>query len=759
MSLARRSSRASRATRRTSATSASLRTLPARCSVLFASAYDGWAFGIGYFAAYYAKNFEMPQGSWRQGLWGEYYYLHGKTKKTRSTPWMSNNQPMFVTFVLEPLMAIYKAMEEPTEHNPDALPPLRQLTKKDRRLALQCVMRKWLPLATSVLKMATRMLPSPVTAQKSRAEHLCVVNPAFPDQLPTLAAIQGTFMNAVHLQDALGRGDQPLGLCDERDAAGHDNRGAEAYVAVARVFSGTFRPNAPTYPRLYMVMGSDFVRVEHVAAGNIVGILGLHEHVLKTATLLSTLACPSLARMPYQAKPIVRVAVEPADPRHFAELEACLQRLYRSDSTVEVHVLETGKHVLVALGELHLERCVKDLTERFAKVPLHVSEPLVGFRETIVANETGARPCTLLDLKLAEMTTSTTPDGKHKTLVCPTPDGQVAVHLRAVPLPSTDLDVLEAHAEGWKRFHSNDDDADVATYAADGAPSCPRKKTCGDAFWTTMDLDLLRSCGPRRVGPNLLINNVPNWMAPSTIWVLNRGLVTDERMKLESLLVSGFQLATAAGPLCDEPAWMVAFIVDDIVLTPVDDGAEAAYGPLSGLVISGMKSRCRSAFVHAPVRLVKAMYKCTVQCQSEQLGKLYSVFAKRQACVVGEELSDGSALYSVELWLCDRATTSGNASNPQLLFDHWAVMPDDPFFQPTKDEEREDFGEAIAEHNAVWKLLEGVRQRKGLSREEKIVAKQNSTIEILGAPDKIKGARLARGKAYARPPHARARGL
>ncbi|EQC31123.1 elongation factor 2 [Saprolegnia diclina VS20] len=125
------------------------------------------------------------------------------------------------------------------------------------------------------------------------------------------------------------------------------------------------------------------------------------------------------------------------------------------------------------------------------------------------------------------------------------------------------------------------------------------------------------------------------------------------------------------------------------------------------------------------------MYKCTVQCQSEQLGKLYSVFAKRRARVVGEELTDGSALFSVEAYLpvvesFGFATellknTSGNASNPQLLFDHWAVMPDDPFFQPTTDEEREDYGEAIAEHNAVRKLLEGVRKRKGLSREEKIV--------------------------------------
>lgn len=34
-------------------------------------------------------------------------------------------------------------------------------------------------------------------------------------------------------------------------------------------------------------------------------------------------------------------------------------------------------------GEVHLETCVKDLRERFARIPLHVSAPLVAFRESI----------------------------------------------------------------------------------------------------------------------------------------------------------------------------------------------------------------------------------------------------------------------------------------------------------------------------------------------------------------------------------------
>ncbi|RHZ42348.1 hypothetical protein DYB26_015914, partial [Aphanomyces astaci] len=128
-----------------------------------------------------------------------------------------------------------------------------------------------------------------------------------------------------------------------------------------------------------------------------------HAVVFAVATLASTVACPSLAKMPYQAKPIVRVAVEPEDPRHFAELEAGLQRLYRSDPTVEVHVQETGEHVIVALGELHLERCVKDLTERFAKVPLRVSEPLVGFRETIANGDANYDKLAIFNFKHLHM--------------------------------------------------------------------------------------------------------------------------------------------------------------------------------------------------------------------------------------------------------------------------------------------------------------------------------------------------------------------
>ena len=43
-----------------------------------------------------------------------------------------------------------------------------------------------------------------------------------------------------------------------------------------------------------------------------------------------------------------------------------------------------------AVGELHLEQCLKDLRLRYAKVELQVSEPLVGLREGLVRDDESA---------------------------------------------------------------------------------------------------------------------------------------------------------------------------------------------------------------------------------------------------------------------------------------------------------------------------------------------------------------------------------
>ncbi|RVE43489.1 hypothetical protein evm_011861 [Chilo suppressalis] len=112
---------------------------------------------------------------------------------------------------------------------------------------------------------------------------------------------------------------------------------------------------------LYILMGRELENIDEAIAGNIIGIGGLQEHVLKTATLSSTLACPAFSEIQYAAVPILRVAVEPQNPSQLPQLVKGLKLLNQSDSCVQVLLQETGEHVLVTAGEVHLERCLEDL--------------------------------------------------------------------------------------------------------------------------------------------------------------------------------------------------------------------------------------------------------------------------------------------------------------------------------------------------------------------------------------------------------------
>jgi translation elongation factor EF-G len=97
---------------------------------------------------------------------------------------------------------------------------------------------------------------------------------------------------------------------------------------------------------------------------SVTGIGGLEEHVLKSATLASTVACPAFTEQAQVVVPIVRVALEPAHSQDMASLVRGLRLLNQADACVQVIVQETGEHVLVTAGEVHLQRCLDDLRER-----------------------------------------------------------------------------------------------------------------------------------------------------------------------------------------------------------------------------------------------------------------------------------------------------------------------------------------------------------------------------------------------------------
>lgn len=179
-------------------------------------------------------------------------------------------------------------------------------------------------------------------------------------------------------------------------------------------------------------MGRAFERVESAPAGSVIGIAGLEQHVLKNATLSTTLACPSFVRMQFQSAPIVKVAVEPLDASRFDELVQGLEALNQADPFVEIEARASGEYVVGAAGEVHLARCVKDLEERFAKMELRVSAPLVSFKETIAeGNDT-----------ISKNTSSSGGRRSHWIADGCTPNGRCRVRVRVQRLPTALAEAL-----------------------------------------------------------------------------------------------------------------------------------------------------------------------------------------------------------------------------------------------------------------------------------------------------------------------------
>lgn len=341
-----------------------------------------------------------------------------------------------------------------------------------------------------------------------------------------------------------------------------DDDDAERLIGFARVYSGTIRAGQELYvlgpkyspltpdqhiqkvrvANLYYMMGRDLEVLTEVPAGNVFAIAGLEGKLLKNGTITSVASGGlNLAGVSLGSAPIVRVALEPKNPSQMKQLIAGMKLLEQADPCAEYIVQDNGEHVILTAGELHLEvcapkfflffpsgadeksqRCLKDLRERYAKIDIQSSEPIVPFRETIVS--------------AAEMSPLKDPNLPRGTVVAITPSKHITVRIRTRPLPRTVTDFLvqngasikslystrraqgQAEGGGGDDDHDDHDEADEKLVqgnlkllgvdevkkglqkAFSGAPAKERD------IWAGV-LDKLTAFGPRRIGPNLLIDN------------------------------------------------------------------------------------------------------------------------------------------------------------------------------------------------------------------------------------------------------------
>jgi ribosome assembly protein 1 len=149
----------------------------------------------------------------------------------------------------------------------------------------------------------------------------------------------------------------------------------EVLIGVGRIYSGTlhvgqeihiygpkYSPEHPneyqsviTVTGLYLIMGRELVALDSVPAGNVFGISGLEGKILKNGTICSVEPGINLAGVNIGSAPIVRVALEPVWPGDLPKLVEGLRLLNQADSAVQVLVQDSGEHVILTAGELHLE--------------------------------------------------------------------------------------------------------------------------------------------------------------------------------------------------------------------------------------------------------------------------------------------------------------------------------------------------------------------------------------------------------------------
>lgn len=316
----------------------------------------------------------------------------------------------------------------------------------------------------------------------------------------------------------------------------------EHLIGFARIYSGTlsvgdevyvlppkFSPANPHHspePKkvaitaLYLLMGRGLEPLTSVPAGVVFGIGGLEGHILKSGTLCSQLeGSVNLAGVNMGTQPIVRVALEPAWPGDLDKMIAGLKLLVQSDPCAEYEQFASGEHVLLTAGELHLERCLTDLKERFANCEIEVGEPIVPYRETIVRAE--------------EMKPAANKELGRGTVIAVTPSKQVSVRLRVMPLPTEVTNFLiknsaavqksyaqrqaeEKSKQGTSTVEDSDsedvDDAALDTARALSPPEFKKQlqdllaKAGHQDIWANA-VDRISAFGPRRVGPNILVDN------------------------------------------------------------------------------------------------------------------------------------------------------------------------------------------------------------------------------------------------------------
>ena len=108
-------------------------------------------------------------------------------------------------------------------------------------------------------------------------------------------------------------------------------------------------PNHFMFFRTILMMGRYTEPIEDVPCGNICGLVGVDQYLIKTGTLSTYKEAHNFRTMKFSVSPVVRVAVECKNPSDLPKLVEGLKRLSKSDPMVQVSVVGTKFDIYVII--------------------------------------------------------------------------------------------------------------------------------------------------------------------------------------------------------------------------------------------------------------------------------------------------------------------------------------------------------------------------------------------------------------------------
>jgi len=607
---------------------------PKNGTVGFGSGLHGWAFTLKDFAKMYVNKFKIEEPQLMKRLWGDQFY-HPKDKKWYKTE-TEGAVRGFTQYILAPIYEIFNSCMNKTKE--EALKLIDKigvkLTADERDLEtkplLKTVMRKWLPAGNAMLQMIVIHLPSPVTSQRYRAE-LLYEGPGDDEACMAMKACNAQGPLMMYVSKMVPTSDKGR------------------FYAFGRVFAGTVatgqkvRIMGPNYvpghkadlyeksiQRTILMMGRYVESIEDVPCGNICGLVGVDQFLVKTGTITTHKDAHNMKVMKFSVSPVVRVAVECKNPSELPKLVEGLKRLAKSDPMVQCIIEESGEHIIAGAGELHLEICLKDLEEDHAGIPIKTGDPVVSYRETVT--------------ELSDIMCLSKSPNKHNRLF-----------MKAAPLP-----------EGVAEAIDNGDITPRQEFKERG-------RFLSDKF--EMDVGEARKIwcfGPEGTGPNLLMD------CTKAVQYLN---------EIKDSVIAGFQWATKEGVLCEENMRGVRFNIYDVTLH-----ADAIHRGGGQIIPTARRVMYASALTAKP-KLLEPVYLVEIQCPEVAVGGIFGVLNRRRGVVFDNQNIGNTPQMQVKAHLpvnesfgftADLRSNTGGQAFPQCVFDHWQIMGGDPFEEGSK---------------------------------------------------------------------------